>query len=171
MKKMVLKSRLKSNKGYLQIDIMVAMMSFFFIFFIVFSYYTSHSSKLVDGYEINFLKSNAKDLCSILTFTSGYPHDWEDNNSSFDYIGFKNYSSDGLDFNKINAINDSFYFLIKDNMISDDYYFSFSVSGILTGQKYVSLGPSPDSYSYYYSWNCYSYYLGEPTVVFVEVWK
>lgn len=167
---MKIKSRLHSNKlGYLQIDFAFVVLIFFLFFYFIYTEQDTMNNSFKNIGDINLLIADSKDICFLLTKTSGYPDNWETNISNLNFVGLKNISSNNLDINKISALTTENYFLILDSL-NISSYIVIDIKGLSSQTDYLNLGNSTYT-NLVSSYSCFSNYNNEQVKVNVEVWQ
>ncbi len=159
-----------SKKGYLQIDLMVSMLIFFFIVFLVFNFFNIFSDSSDESLVIQNLASDSRDLCFLLSSSSGYPNNWETNISNLGFIGLKEVDSNFLDSSKLAVFNSTNYLTILDNLNLSGF-FKIDIVGLNSQTSYLSLGSSGGTSSSFSKSICYSNYNSEIVQIITEVWK
>lgn len=163
--------RLFLNKfGYLQIDFAFVVLIFFFFFYFIYSEqsFTNEYFRTID--DVNLLSSNARDICFLLTKSSGYPKNWENDLNNFDYIGLKNINTNFLDTNKLAVFTQTNYFDIVDSLNILGYV-NINILGLQTGSNYLNFGNFSIKGDLLSSSTCFSNYNNEVVKVLVEVWR
>jgi hypothetical protein len=161
------------KKGYLQIDVIFVILVFFTLFFI---FHTMIFDNIV-GYEKDFEKNklslSAKDICILLTQTSGNPNNWETLNiENVSFFGLKNISSNQLNSVKISKFNTSNYYDII-NKFDIGGYFNIKIIGLETNTVYLNfLNLNIDDENILTgNYVCYSNYNSEIVEVQIETWN
>lgn len=168
---MVKKLMLKLDKrGYLQIDLMFALLIFLLIIFVSFTFFKNYVESSQNNRVVTTLEADSKDICYLLTSTPGYPINWESNLTQLKSVGLKSITSNNLDPNKIANLTSANYLTILDtlNIIG---YFKIDVIGLNTSTNYANLGSSGGYDSVFSKQTCYSNYNNEVVKVLVEVWQ
>lgn len=161
-----------SKSGYLQIDFAFVILIFFTLFLLVHGIYKQKENSLENAFIINKLNTDARDICLILTSSSGFPSNWEaDLNSSYS-IGLRTINNFSLSLTKMQFLNDSSnYYELIDYMNFEDN-FNVKIVGLNSNNTYINFGSNINDVSVYFSnYVCYSYYDSEIVRVLVEVWK
>ncbi len=168
------KFQLHSNNkhGYLQIDFAFVVLIFFFLFFFI---HNLHKQK-VDSFEgsiiLNDLQADARDICFLLSSSSGFPFNWDLDVNSTKIFGLKNLNSNNLSLSKMQVFNiSSNYFIIKDTMNYDEN-FNLRIIGLTSNLEYIRFGSLVELLDVYFAKSvCYANYNSEQVKLIVEVWR
>jgi hypothetical protein len=166
------KSKLKSTKGYMQIDIAFAILIFFMLFITLHTINKDNINGHEEQYQQNKLLMDARDICYQLTATSGQPNNWENSPISDSvFLGLKNKTSNKLDKNKIIKFNSSSYYNITDKFNTSNYI-NIRINGIETNNTYLNIDAKTQNKAVKRgNYVCYSNYNSEIVEVIIETWK
>ncbi|MFW6009302.1 MAG: hypothetical protein ACOCP8_08580 [archaeon] len=161
------------KKAYLQIDVIFIILVFFTLFFVVHGIVFDNIVGYEKEFQQNKLSLDAKDVCILLTQSSGNPHNWEILGlEDVDFFGLKQVGLDGLDDAKILAFNNSNYYQII-NKFNINSYFNVRIVGLETNNVYLNFIDLNLDHDNILTGNyvCYSNYNSEIVEVQIETWN
>ena len=162
---------MRKKKGFLQIDFAFALLIFFILFFLTYTFYNSYLENLSEDMKSKVFTADSQDICNMLISTPGYPGNWENDISSLVFIGMKNISANySLDSLKIAEFTSENYINITDKLYLEDEFVNIKIIGLETNTSYLNFGGELSSYSFSL-YSCYSNYNSEPVKVMVQIWN